>query len=142
MPLTDDQQQTLILSEIGKTGDADAITLVSLLWTKYEDQPAIDPRLRALFVKRDAIIALIGQNAAAVLVWKEADASQDNSGYIQALQKLLDVVNAQLAQIQGAGAAAVGVLTATAPITDTCGVIDPNARVYRGDPLQRFPWPR
>lgn len=140
MPLTDDQEQLLIATQFGKTGDADFAALISLLWTKYDDLPAIDPRLRPLMVRREALVSLItGLDAPGK--WEEAGVSEDNSLALANLRFQLELVDKQLLRIQGAGAAFVGQLTATAPIPPRGSFLDPNDRFYRGDPLRRGPWP-
>lgn len=63
--------------------------------------------------------------------------SIDRSTRLTGLASLIARAEADLAGFGGAGRPVSGVLTKTAPIQPLSGQTDPNARRYRGDPLQR-----
>ncbi len=138
MPLTEEQYIALIIAAIG--GDTEGGLLAAQLPTYWEEirSNIDDLNARALFVKMDAIDLLLGQVARSVTFRTSSGSSVNLSDLFDHFRQLrADLLTQITSALPGAGGA-VGELTTTAPIMrDNAGQPDPNARVYRGDPLRR-----
>jgi hypothetical protein len=144
VPLNDAQQQALIASELGQTGVAAFTTFVTTVWTLYEDQALIHPRLRYLRAREHAIRYLIG-TLQDLIDHEEAGVSEKEHQQIDTLALLLkqtqDEIAGLLGQLQTGRTPKVGLITRAAPIVIADVVplpIEPNDRGYRGDPLRRL----
>jgi hypothetical protein len=139
VPLSEDQEKSLLLLELGKRDDDTAIELTDLLWEQYAGQAVTDPRLRVLLVKRDLLLAFLGLNAELGLRWEEAGVVEDDSKLLANYSALLELVNARIASVSASRGARIGQIARTAPIViaDTTPYpIEPDDRIYRGDPLR------
>lgn len=114
---------------------------IDFLWRQRADKQAMGYRLRYLYTKRDCYDFLLS-HAAPEVDYNDADVKESLS---QQSKQLADLKAGVDTEIQGAEAAQraargpqLGLMTKTAPIEPTRPwQPDPNARVYRGDPLDR-----
>lgn len=141
----------IIAQELGQNPtDASGFgpTLYSRL-TEYWDQRAakdlVQPGLRKLYAKRDAVEWLEGQYAALVDA-AAADEKQSLGDIFTHYRTLRQDLQTEILAVESRGmgmrAGAVGELTRKTPIdlhepVPATTVADPNDRVYRGDPLFR-----
>jgi hypothetical protein len=159
MPLTDTQFQTLITSEI-KPGKLTSIledggealsefeVNLPLWWMMFEDKKTWGPRLRYLYVKKQAIEWLMGQNWDAV-DYGDADVNERLSQYMEHLEQMLQPLQTEIEKIElrrrSLGMAS-GVITRTAPrlasdelapVESTQTLPEANDPMYRGDAYRR-----
>lgn len=148
-PLTDNEYLQLIRDELGAVDSGDAAIVAAydsldknlpLYWRKYQDRRGWGPRVRALYVKRDAVELLLGHMWQAVTN-TDSDVSESLSDMFEHLQKLKDSVLGEIALLasvrNAARGPAVGRMEATAPIETPGCLSDPNDRRFRGDPIRR-----
>jgi hypothetical protein len=148
MPLTPDDYQNIILTEVGAGLDGedpaqknllDKLTpLIGSLWDMWANRGKIDPHLQFLYVKRQAVHVLMGQ----VRHLTSASVGSLSPRYgdkIANLQKLLDEVNKKIEDwekiLRDSRPAAVGAMTQTSPVmTPAPGSPDTRSRPYGPDP--------
>lgn len=136
--MTEEQWIELIITEIGgDTADALLANTLPTYWAIHSDAPS--DASRALLVKIDGIRLLLGQAARQVDFRTSSGSSVSLSDLFDHFRLLLSLAESQVAAASSAagGGIAVGQLTTTAPIMPERGQLSPNARRYRGDPLER-----
>lgn len=155
MALSDADAQTLILRKVGDvnpvTGDPVEYGLVSiagvvgasmtLLWDSHADKAQITPRLRELYVERDAYDLILGCLSALVDYTLEGE-SIKLSQRVATIQKRRELVNSDLATLQKVAltsrSGVVGLITTTAPLSPPTGPVfypygpDGNDGAYAG----------
>lgn len=137
---TEQQYRDLILDELGDTTSGALAANIDLLWERFDS--VVDLDLHYLYAKRAAIDLLLGQVRAQVDFKTSSGSSVDLDQLFQHLLALRESLELELvaSSAGGVGAgAAIGELTATAPIMPASGQRDPNRRSLRGDPLKRWP---
>lgn len=138
MPLTEQQYKDLIIAQIGDTASGVLADNIDLLWTKYDTIADLD--LRSLYVQLDAIDLVIPYARSQVSFRALDGASVNLSDMMGHLLTMRDLVVAKLTQAVGSTYGAggtIGELTTKAPIeADRARSVDPNDRIYRGDPLR------
>jgi len=136
MALSDAQLKALVLSDLGKTGDVTYTALVETWWELHAAKAARSSYLRFLYTKRQAIERMMA-DVSGQFDWHEADVSESHSQKMKNLTEMRQAVDAEIGQVQKAGAIPrVSQITTTAPVTVTTEP-DPNSRRYRGDPILR-----
>lgn len=136
MALTAEQHQQRIVLQVGDDAAMTLASSIDLLWAAHDS--VADLALRALLTKRDAIGVMLGRVRGQV-TFRAPDGSAVNlSDLTTQLRAMLAETEAliETAQSGASGTAAIGDLTATAPIMPASGEMDPNDRAYRGDPLR------
>lgn len=139
----------VIVQELGQDpAAAPGLTLwyrVLEYWDQRAAKDLIQPGLRKLYAKRDAVEWLLGANAPLDDV-SGPDMAQKRSQRFDHYQQLRQDLQAEILAVESRGvgvrAGAVGELRRTTPIDPLEPVpvrttADPNDRVYRGDPLLR-----
>lgn len=113
---------------------------VATVWDFYQDKARLAPRLQYLYAKRhcaEMILKRVWQN----VTWSEAGVSESLGQQFANTKLLYDAINAELLLLEKRIAAnrggAMGVIAKTAPIEPGPLQPDGNARIYRGDPLNR-----
>jgi hypothetical protein len=132
MALTEAEYQALIITEVGDDTTGTLATNVPVYWSMRDT--IADLALRYLYVKRDAIILMMGKLRDLVDMSSGGD-SIKLSQQITNLRTLLEVLESQLEQVSqtGGASAAAGQLTQTAPILPPPGAFDANSQDYRGN---------
>lgn len=135
MVLTEAEYQALIITEIGDDASTTLAINVPIYWSMRDG--VADLALRYLYVKRDALLLMIGTLRGMVDVTSDGD-SVKNSQQVTNLRLLLSLLDEQIAGAteSGGASAAAGELTKTAPIMAPVGYNDSNAAIYRGSPYQ------
>jgi hypothetical protein len=157
MALSDTDAQTLILRKVGDvdpvTGDPVEYGLVSiagvvgasmaLLWNSHADKTQISPRLRELYVERDAYDLIIGTLGALVDYTLEGETIH-LSQRVDRLTKRRDNVQTQIDTLQAGAfsrqAPVVGPILTVEPISPPTGPVmmpfgpDANSSAYSGSP--------
>lgn len=155
MALTATQWQNLITSELSPkkltkilsdegVAEAEFEDNLPLWWEANSDRAVWGIRLRYLYTKRQAIAWLTGQTWDHI-DYGDADVNERLSQYIEHLQTMAQDVDAQIMRIEArrrSTGGSAGMIEKKAPleVTDpreTISCPDPNARIYRGDPLRR-----
>lgn len=160
MTFTDTDAQTLILRKVGDvdpvTGDPVEYGIVSiagvvgasmsLLWSSHADKAQITPRLRELYVERDAYDLILGCLSALVDYTLEGE-TERLSQRVATIQKRQDAVQLQITALQTTArkrqVPAVGAITTVAPVSPPMGPVfypfgpDGNAPMYAGSVYYR-----
>lgn len=133
MALSEQQEQDLIILEVGDDAAGTLATVVPLYWERYA---ALEVPARARATKLAAIDAMLGRVRGQVKIVGVGGASVDAHQLTTHLQDMRALVMAQIEAASSAGApgGAVGDLTTTSPIAPPTGAPDASGRVYRGDP--------
>ena len=133
MALSEQQEQDLIILEVGDDQAGTLATAVPLYWERYA---GLATPARALAVKLAAIDAMLGRVRGQVKIVGVGGASVDAHQLFTHLQDMRALVQAQIDAASSASAAggAVGDLTTTSPIAPPTGAPDASSRAYRGDP--------
>lgn len=133
MALTEQQQQDLIILEVGDDAAGTLAAAVPLYWERYA---ALGDAARVLATKLAAIDAMLGRVRGQVKIVGVGGASVDAHQLTTHLQDMRALVVTQIsaAELAGAAGGAVGELTTTSPIAPPTGAPDASGRVYRGDP--------
>jgi hypothetical protein len=146
---TTEQLKAAIITQVSLVGDAAFAAHLDILWTIYEAEGLVHPRLQYWLALRDAYlykISLIERP----YDWKEADVSESGSDavkvWLDAIKGLNEMMMAFRAQLAQGGGIVVGQMTRTAPIQADDPrewmFPDPNAMRHRGSPLEPgWPWP-
>ncbi len=137
MPLTEAEYKSLILVAVGDDAAGTLAANIDLLWNSHDT--VADLPLVAALTRRDAIDLILGRVRQQVDFRTSSGSEVNLSDLFDHLLKMRAAVDEQisLAQATLGGGGALDGLTTTAPIIPATGEIDPNARVYRGDPLRR-----
>ncbi len=135
MPLTPEQYQTLIITEVGDDAAGTLATNIGVLWAGAgASSPGVYQQY--LIAKRSAIDLLLGGARFQVDFRALDGASVDLDQIWRHLMDLRKLVEGELAKLGASAGIAIGELVQTAPIMpDRPGPRDPNSRRLRGDPL-------
>ena len=133
MALSEQQEQDLIILEVGDDAAGTLATVVPLSWERYA---ALELPARTRATKLAAIDAMLGRVRGQVKIVGVGGASVDAHQLTTHLQDMRALVQSQIDAASSAGASggAVGDLTTTSPIAPPTGAPDASGRVYRGDP--------
>lgn len=142
-PLTESEQQNLMLAELRMNASSDFANWLDLVWRDEEAAAVVSPRLRVLRVKLRAIDYLLGGEWESV-DYQQQQVSEKEDQRFKHLLTLREVTLSDLAALNAAlaassgGGAAVGPITKVVPQSVPVGSFpDPNSSKYRGSPL---PW--
>ena len=141
MALSDADQQTLILAQVGDDDSGTVARLLPILWSETDDAPT--PRQRRERTKLLAIDVLLGAVRGRVS-FRTADGTQVSEAELTAnLQAMKGEARAELERLQlseitdAGGGYASGELAQTAPTAKPSDrTFDANDAAYRGDPYR------
>jgi|GEM_PF-3584673 hypothetical protein len=112
--LTEAEYVQIIIAEVGDDTQANLAAMVPLYWRRRDG--VTDLETRALYVKRDAIVLLLGKVRAHIDLTGTGGASIKQDQLTTHLQALFDQVHGQITQIESSGRA--GVVAKTMGITN------------------------
>lgn len=135
-----EDRQLWVATSLGRGSDPVFVEQVAVMWDLHDG--IRDLKLKTLYTRLDAIDFLAGEKVDYHDV-TEAGIS-DSYGQVprnldllrQSTQKAIDL---RVKQLAGRSGPRSGLMVTTSVLVNPAGLPDPNARVYRGDALERRP---
>jgi hypothetical protein len=135
-----EDRQQWVATSLGRGTDPAFLAEVAVMWDLHDG--VRDLRLKTLYTRLDAIDFLAGEK----LDYHDYDEAGVSESYgqvprnldflRQSTQKAIDL---RVKQLAGRSGPRSGLIAATSVLVNPAGLPDPNARVYRGDALERRP---